>query len=530
MEQCCAIDYILHTLDSATALLNTSRAFPSRLQIPQSSHRHFSSLARRLGRIFAHAYFHHREAFEQAEAESSLYARFLALTSKFDLVPPEFLVIPARVTDHEHDDRGNLKDRDFDVQPPRLLAAAVDPRAAHEGEADFASRQQQQQTQSNAAASCPGQWERRGSVVPPVVVTDRPKNDSPPGLGSESPRKMGRSRTDTMVLHEAFVVAEEMAKADRAEAAQPEQAEDTANGPSRTANPGPMAIDVPDMPDELLEDFPKTAKPRSETIKETQYSTNSLPGSPIIKSPAAPSTSTLPDDAVQKPSEAPSTEAETNRADADREALATAALEPTLEPEPEVASTSTCTSPSTEPESSLGVPGDVQRQSQPTPLTVNITEDVTTAALPSSAFETVSLPSSETMETRQIEEEEAAAAPRPELQDMTEEAPVAEKDVVAASSETNVDATEEEEALVEDIPSISFAVEEIVEAPKEAHPEPKVEAEFKAEAPFATASDEKASEAEQVSEPEKPTAVVNVIEDEPSDEPSKDLPEHTAPA
>ncbi|EPQ53561.1 Mob1/phocein [Gloeophyllum trabeum ATCC 11539] len=30
MEQCCAIDYILHTLDSATALLNSPRAFPSR--------------------------------------------------------------------------------------------------------------------------------------------------------------------------------------------------------------------------------------------------------------------------------------------------------------------------------------------------------------------------------------------------------------------------------------------------------------------------------------------------------------------
>ncbi|KAF8908508.1 Mob1/phocein, partial [Gymnopilus junonius] len=95
MEQCCAIDYILHTVDSATALLNSPRTFPSRLSIPQTSHRHFSSLARRLGRIFAHAYFHHREAFEQAEAESSLYARFLALTSKFDLVPSEFLVIPA---------------------------------------------------------------------------------------------------------------------------------------------------------------------------------------------------------------------------------------------------------------------------------------------------------------------------------------------------------------------------------------------------------------------------------------------------
>ncbi|KAJ3514941.1 hypothetical protein NMY22_g14584 [Coprinellus aureogranulatus] len=45
MEQCCAIDYILHTLDAATALLSSPRAFPSRIQIPATSHRHFSSLA-----------------------------------------------------------------------------------------------------------------------------------------------------------------------------------------------------------------------------------------------------------------------------------------------------------------------------------------------------------------------------------------------------------------------------------------------------------------------------------------------------
>ena len=69
---------------------------PRRNNIPPLSHRHFGSLARRLGRIFAHAFFHHREVFEQAEAESSLYARFLALTYKYDLGPPEFLIIPTQ--------------------------------------------------------------------------------------------------------------------------------------------------------------------------------------------------------------------------------------------------------------------------------------------------------------------------------------------------------------------------------------------------------------------------------------------------
>ncbi|RDX54628.1 Mob1/phocein [Lentinus brumalis] len=191
MEQCCAIDYILHTLDSATALLNSPRAFPSRLSVPAASHRHFSSLARRLGRIFAHAYFHHREAFEQAEAESSLYARFLALTSKFELVPAEFLVIPPRLTAMSDDDRGGRGDH---VEPPRLLAASLDPRR-------------------NLGRDEHG-W-------PSEAGLSRNRGTSPPGPAgpqrNESPRKFGRNRTDTMVYSEAFSVAEELAKSDLSE-------------------------------------------------------------------------------------------------------------------------------------------------------------------------------------------------------------------------------------------------------------------------------------------------------------------------
>ncbi|KAK0473751.1 mps one binder kinase activator-like 4 [Armillaria novae-zelandiae] len=181
MEQCCAIDYILHTLDSATALLNSPRAFPSRLHIDKTSHRHFSSLARRLGRIFSHAYFHHREAFEQAEAESSLYARFLALTTKFELVPAEFQVIPPRISD-----------ADAEVQPPRLMAAGVD--RSLEAEAIHRDKVEED-------------W---------ISTGGRPKSKSPPGLRNESPRKFGRNRTDTMIHSEAASVAEELAKEEEA--------------------------------------------------------------------------------------------------------------------------------------------------------------------------------------------------------------------------------------------------------------------------------------------------------------------------
>ncbi|KAF8480294.1 Mob1/phocein, partial [Russula ochroleuca] len=172
MEQCCAIDYILHTVDSATALLNSPRAFPSRINIPPPSHRHFGSLARRLGRIFAHAYFHHREVFEQAEAESSLYARFLALTCKFDLVPPEFLIIPTP---------SGLSD---DPEPPRLLAAAVDP---------------QHQSGSDDENDDRGRGTHRGLGMDILGGIDR----------NPSPRK-GRNRTGTMIFSEALIMAEEL--------------------------------------------------------------------------------------------------------------------------------------------------------------------------------------------------------------------------------------------------------------------------------------------------------------------------------
>lgn len=142
-----------------------------RLSVPSTSHRHFTSLCRRLGRIFAHAYFHHREVFEQAEAESSLYARFLALVKYFDLVPLEFLVIPPR-----------MEGRSEPVEPPRLMGAALEPRRD-------------------------------------AVTVLRPKSPPGPAGGARdgSPRKFGRARTDTMVYSEAFSVAEELAKGDLSE-------------------------------------------------------------------------------------------------------------------------------------------------------------------------------------------------------------------------------------------------------------------------------------------------------------------------
>lgn len=93
-QSCCAIDYIVHTLDGATALLSSSRFFPSRISVPEPSLKHYQSIARRLYRIFAHAWFHHREVFESFENETSLYRRFLRLSEEYKLIPKQLIIIP----------------------------------------------------------------------------------------------------------------------------------------------------------------------------------------------------------------------------------------------------------------------------------------------------------------------------------------------------------------------------------------------------------------------------------------------------
>ena len=70
-KECCAIDYIIHTLDGTTALLNSARHFPSRTYIPTTSLRHFGSISRRLNRIFMHAKDHHKDVFDECEVSLS---------------------------------------------------------------------------------------------------------------------------------------------------------------------------------------------------------------------------------------------------------------------------------------------------------------------------------------------------------------------------------------------------------------------------------------------------------------------------
>eukprot|EP00732_Lithocolla_globosa_P004301 Lithocolla_globosa_v1_NODE_3910_length_1552_cov_15.615230.p1 type:complete len:211 gc:universal NODE_3910_length_1552_cov_15.615230:808-1440(+) len=93
-KECSAIDYIIHTMDSTTLLLNSLKSFPSRFSIPPESVKHFQPCARRLYRIFAHAYFHHPDVFNEFEKERKLLERFVKFCRMFELVQEQLFIIP----------------------------------------------------------------------------------------------------------------------------------------------------------------------------------------------------------------------------------------------------------------------------------------------------------------------------------------------------------------------------------------------------------------------------------------------------
>ena len=79
--QCSAIDYTRHTLDGAASLLNSNKYFPSRVTIKESSIAKIGSVCRRVYRIFSHAFYHHRQIFDQFEVR--LFNFFLAISQLF---------------------------------------------------------------------------------------------------------------------------------------------------------------------------------------------------------------------------------------------------------------------------------------------------------------------------------------------------------------------------------------------------------------------------------------------------------------
>jgi len=100
-KPCCAIDYSCHTLDWAATTLASQKHFPSRLTLgneasggSQAGVRQLTNIMRRVYRIFAHAWFQHRQVFWQVENNDGLYMLFKTVCDVYSLIPEENYTIP----------------------------------------------------------------------------------------------------------------------------------------------------------------------------------------------------------------------------------------------------------------------------------------------------------------------------------------------------------------------------------------------------------------------------------------------------
>ena len=101
-KACCAVDYCIHTLDWAGDILSSVKLFPSRMTLgPQDSPGHqaavrsITNIMRRVYRIFAHAWFQHREGvFWPVEASGGIYTLFKTVCDVYGLIQEDNYTIP----------------------------------------------------------------------------------------------------------------------------------------------------------------------------------------------------------------------------------------------------------------------------------------------------------------------------------------------------------------------------------------------------------------------------------------------------
>ena len=101
-KSCCAIDYCCHTLDWAANILTSQKHFPSRLSLggdgpvaSQQAERQITNIFRRVYRIFAHAWFQHRQLFWKVENQQGLYLLFKSVCDMYTLIEKENYTISA---------------------------------------------------------------------------------------------------------------------------------------------------------------------------------------------------------------------------------------------------------------------------------------------------------------------------------------------------------------------------------------------------------------------------------------------------
>ncbi|KAK4628999.1 MOB-like protein phocein [Fulvia fulva] len=131
-KSCSAIDYCCHTLDWAAGSLTSSKMFPSRLGLGSGGAggtdkflnqqmKEITNIFRRVYRIYAHAWFQHRDMFWKIEGRTGLYIFFKTVCDRYNLIQPENYTIPAEAEGLEPAESTEQQETEARPRPTSIL-------------------------------------------------------------------------------------------------------------------------------------------------------------------------------------------------------------------------------------------------------------------------------------------------------------------------------------------------------------------------------------------------------------------------
>lgn len=219
-KSCCAIDYCCHTLDWAANTLTSPKHFPSRLALgtdqstQHSQIRQLTNIFRRVYRIFAHAWFQHREMFWKVEGDTGLYIFFKTVCDVYGLIPEDNYTIPPEAEGIE------LAAENTSAAPPLILKREPSDSGSQEKESSGLSKGFSEHSLSTAGTTKRHRHSPSiGATAVSTVVEEAEEEDD--HSGKELPRPISQIFESTPEEAEAPKAPEEAEAEAEAEAEQP---------------------------------------------------------------------------------------------------------------------------------------------------------------------------------------------------------------------------------------------------------------------------------------------------------------------
>jgi hypothetical protein len=263
-KSCCAIDYCCHTLDWAANTLTSPKHFPSRLALgtdqstQHSQARQLTNIFRRVYRIFAHAWFQHRDMFWNVEARTGLYIFFKTVCDYYGLIPEDNYTIPSEA-------EGIEPPTESRSMPPLILKR--EPSEPGPEDMDNATVIESNSDHTLSAAGTTKRHRHSPSVGPTAVSTvveEAEEEDEDPETSkqpfsqlSEPSREEGDAAQSGEPTDEPKAETEDDAADDSApvvpksDAADKVEQEKQSAGEAAKADPTPQDDEIPDEDDEI---------------------------------------------------------------------------------------------------------------------------------------------------------------------------------------------------------------------------------------------------------------------------------------